>query len=938
MSDSGGTPRFRWRRTSTSAAGGAHEPSTLSRGGGSSGDGAPPARPGQAVLERSGNGGAGALPSAADQRGLPTSSSFLTDPNAGDDVRSALGTTSTTSTKKLRAIGGNDITLHFFTSKKLDLSSGSGAGSEASSEHGSDAGDAEPPPRVRINTHMYTGGMTLMALAAVAGMSFYNVTMTILRLKTYYAAVVFIFIPLGMIFFSFAVSCAVRGVFSVILGGTSPLEINSQNFSAIKTPVPKGTALPQIIVQMPVYKEGLAEVIPPEEAVERSNFYAKHGIAFVARPPANRRGVFKKARAAARRRAAPRAPRRAARPSRRRSASPPVPPPHRCRPTAQASNLNYQLSVSDAIGQAMAATPGLSVHDALARVWEDREREFVPERCMYDVVGEFLDSPSVAYTQHYTTPFDDQCRNYWRVAEPRAAPARGSRAGRAPLTRRAALRPRAPHERPRAPPALPCPAARRREAHVSEFTRTIYFHGIAVMVAYGDCCPLVGHNAFLRWESVRKARCAAASAARAARAARCAPRAAPHGAGGRPRRRARCGRRRGDTRPPRARPAAAQIGYRDESCREGETKCVSEDFDMYIRLANIGAFGRYVMYTDTQATGAGAGRARVRRAARGAARRRRGPPARAGDEFQEGVSLTYMDEVIKARRGSAARAAHLQLRRAAPWDMKKFAYGACEMIFNPFRLWPLRGPFNRGFTTYLRNANIAWYQKASMVRAGGRGAPAAAGRGAARHGCSRAAANAALPPPPTHAQLIYLSSYLAMGAAFFYVMFEGIMSVIDPKARAGDFHDYFLTRSFDVMLTCTVVFGGLARRPRPQPRRARGLPAELPPRAARAVRSQVKFVPTTVLFFNSVLFPITEVVWGATAKETTRKSCWEALRETVVGYKWEYLLLATILVGYSVCLWYWQIGTYRGWALMQYTIGHLLGPILLNPHIMALGW
>lgn len=45
---------------------------------------------------------------------------------------------------------------------------------------------------------------------------------------------------------------------------------------------------------------------------------------------------------------------------------------------------------------------------------------------------------------------------------------------------------------------------KRREQHISAFTRIIYFQGIAMSVAFGDCAPLVGHNAFLRWESVRK--------------------------------------------------------------------------------------------------------------------------------------------------------------------------------------------------------------------------------------------------------------------------------------------------------------------------------------------------------------------------------------------------------------------------------------------------
>ena len=67
----------------------------------------------------------------------------------------------------------------------------------------------------------------------------------------------------------------------------------------------------------------------------------------------------------------------------------------------------------------------------------------------------------------------------------------------------------------------------------------------------------------------------------------------------------------------------SQIGYTDETCRTAEVKywgedSVSEDFDMYIRLASVGSFGRYVMYT--------------------------------GAEFQEGVSLTYMDEVVKFKK------------------------------------------------------------------------------------------------------------------------------------------------------------------------------------------------------------------------------------------------------------------------------------------------
>jgi hypothetical protein len=48
------------------------------------------------------------------------------------------------------------------------------------------------------------------------------------------------------------------------------MDRNSQNYSALKTPVPPGSKLPQIVVQMPVYKESLEEVRP--------RLYAMHAV------------------------------------------------------------------------------------------------------------------------------------------------------------------------------------------------------------------------------------------------------------------------------------------------------------------------------------------------------------------------------------------------------------------------------------------------------------------------------------------------------------------------------------------------------------------------------------------------------------------------------------------------------------------------------------
>jgi hypothetical protein len=45
----------------------------------------------------------------------------------------------------------------------------------------------------------------------------------------------------------------------------------------------------------------------------------------------------------------------------------------------------------------------------------------------------------------------------------------------------------------------------------------------------------------------------------------------------------------------------------------------------------------------------------------------------------------------------------------------QFAYGACELLFNPLRVWLSQGPFNRKFRVYIANPNIHWYQKVSLM-------------------------------------------------------------------------------------------------------------------------------------------------------------------------------------------------------------------------------
>jgi hypothetical protein len=51
-----------------------------------------------------------------------------------------------------------------------------------------------------------------------------------------------------------------------------------------------------------------------------------------------------------------------------------------------------------------------------------------------------------------------------------------------------------------------------------------------------------------------------------------------------------------------------------------------------------------------------------------------------GDGFKEGVSLTVYDELSR-------------------WE--KYAYGCNEMIFHPFRLWVIKGPFTPLFRKFI---------------------------------------------------------------------------------------------------------------------------------------------------------------------------------------------------------------------------------------------
>jgi hypothetical protein len=95
--------------------------------------------------------------------------------------------------------------------------------------------------------------------------------------------------------------------------------------------------------------------------------------------------------------------------------------------------------------------------------------------------------------------------------------------------------------------------------------------------------------------------------------------------------------------------------------------------------------------------------------------------AHTGDGFQEGVPLSYVDQV--------------QLFR-------KYTYGACQTVFNPLPSWYL-GPLAGSWLRFLANRHVRWHHKAATS--------------------------------------LYLSTYFAMAAAFYLVLAEAALSLVAPS-------------------------------------------------------------------------------------------------------------------------------------------------------------
>ncbi|CAM9295184.1 unnamed protein product [Phaeothamnion confervicola] len=613
----------------------------------------------------------------------------------------------------------------------------------------------------RYLTYYQQTVVILIIMAVTANFAWHQVKLC-LEENTWYRAINLAWLPATCLFMLFSVNFIV-GQGCCALGPIAHMQTNSTYYSAVEAPTVPGLQLPAITIQMPVYKEDLEATILPSllsleaamlhyakaggkagifinddglqvlEGAARSDrlrvYRAARGLAFVARPPSDRRerkGMFKKA-----------------------------------------SNMNYCLNVADLVDCLMTDHPAVADSAvALAAVRASMDDEFegggdvrigdiillvdsdtrVPVDCLSKIATEFLLSPELGFLQCRTTPLRSPDDNYW-------------------------------------------------QSMISYFTEQIYDVGIAVSVSAGDVAPLVGHNAFLRFEALKR---------------------------------------------------ASWVGD------DGERKFwsehhVSEDFDMSLRLQTLGYIGRYCIYT--------------------------------GSEFKEGVSLTAVDEVTRLR---------------------KYAFGACEMMLNPLMDWPCKGPITELYWEFLTSSSIPWPTKLTLTG--------------------------------------YLGTYLSMGFAIW-----GIVAYILLRIYLPSMQDHIVT-AFDVTLTVIFTFGVVGMFGAATIRFRMGYSDSRS--ICQAWWTQIRHSPVVTLFFGHVLWHLSTAIasyffhhrldWGATSKTIEQRTFWQEVVATLRHYRQMYLAMTAVYCGFGVLMWFYEMswGDVRlVFPITLYVGLHLVGPFLLNPSI-----
>jgi hypothetical protein len=301
--------------------------------------------------------------------------------------------------------------------------------------------------------------------------------------------------------------------------------------------------------------------------------------------------------------------------------------------------------------------------------------------------------------------------------------------------------------------------------------------------------------------------------------------------------------------------AIKEVGF-EEKGEKGIVKYwseshVSEDFDMSLRLQIQGYMVRFVAYC--------------------------------GDGFQEGVSLSVYDEVMR-------------------WQ--KYAYGCSELVFHPLKWWLWKGPFTPLFLKFL-GSNMNLYSKMNIIG--------------------------------------YIGSYYAIGGAWVLTLANyflvGYWDDELDKYYLPSFNVLFTTLIVFTFLS-NVAFAVLRHRLK-ETTFLRAMWENITWIPFFAVFfSGLSFHVSLALVAHLIGYDMT---WGSTAKELENSNFFKEVPKVLKGYKWMYLIFLALVIMMGVI----GTGAgviVEEWVIQGFTVilpaslvfgGHLLLPIALNPSLMT---
>jgi hypothetical protein len=278
---------------------------------------------------------------------------------------------------------------------------------------------------------------------------------------------------------------------------------------------------------------------------------------------------------------------------------------------------------------------------------------------------------------------------------------------------------------------------------------------------------------------------------------------------------------------------------------------VSEDFEMALRLQTNGYVVRLAAYKD--------------------------------DGYKEGVSLTVYDELMR-------------------WE--KYAYGCSELLFQPIKYWPTKGPFTKLFLRFLASS---------------------------------------MPLPSKITVMAYIGTYYAIGSAW-------VLSLANYFLIGwfNGYLDHYYLDSFKVLFALVAVFTVLGNVSLAVLRYR----LDEKPFFASLLENFM-WIPLLVVFFGGVsahvsqallshLFSI-DMSWGSTKKEVDKTPFFHEVPKVIKKFKYTFsgcLLGAAgmvCLAKYVPELWRITLMT----AIFPLACGiasHFLLPIVLNPNLMLFTW